>query len=44
MHRTIYWVKQQQKPEDGSEKGQQWMQNMKYIGDWKENGKAGFGV
>lgn len=33
-----------EKPEDGSEKHEEWIQNMKYIGDWKENGKNGFGV
>eukprot|EP01017_Pseudomicrothorax_dubius_P014281 TRINITY_DN1668_c0_g2_i1.p1 TRINITY_DN1668_c0_g2~~TRINITY_DN1668_c0_g2_i1.p1 ORF type:complete len:395 (+),score=104.70 TRINITY_DN1668_c0_g2_i1:132-1316(+) len=45
-HRTIYWVKQQRKPEDSSikGKGQKWETSMKYIGDWKSNEKCGFGI
>jgi len=43
-HHTIYWVKPQQKYEDGSFKGEKWITSSKYIGDWKENKKNGFGI
>jgi len=43
-HHAIYWVKPQQKYEDGSFKGERWITSSKYIGDWKENMKNGFGI
>ncbi|MCQ8115752.1 hypothetical protein, partial [Vibrio parahaemolyticus] len=43
-HHTIYWVKPQKKHEDGSFKGEKWITSSKYIGDWKENRKHGFGI
>jgi hypothetical protein len=43
-HHTIYWVKPQQKYEDGTFKGEKWKTSSKYIGDWKENKKCGFGI
>jgi len=43
-HHAIYWVKPQQKYEDGSFKGEKWITSSKYIGDWRENKKHGFGI
>lgn len=43
-HSTIYWVKKQNKNEDGSYKGGKWRTSTKYIGDWKNNKKNGFGI
>lgn len=43
-HRSIYWVKKKPKQEDGSVKGEKWVSSSKYIGDWKENLKEGFGI
>jgi len=43
-HRSIYWVKRKEKQEDGTVKGEKWVSSTKYIGDWKENMKQGFGI
>jgi hypothetical protein len=43
-HRSVYWVKKKQRQEDGSIKGEKWMHASRYIGDWKENQKDGFGI
>jgi len=43
-HHTIYWVQPKKKFEDGSVKGEKWMTSCRYIGDWKENKKCGFGI
>ena len=43
-HRSIYWVKKKAKQEDGSIKGEKWLTSTKYIGDWNENLKEGFGI
>lgn len=42
-HRSIYWVKKQ-KQEIGVNKSEKWISSGKYIGDWKENMKEGFGI
>ena len=43
-HSTIYWVKQSNKFEDGSFKGEKWRQSSKYTGAWNDNKKDGFGI
>ncbi|KRX10507.1 hypothetical protein PPERSA_01519 [Pseudocohnilembus persalinus] len=43
-HSAVYWVKKETKNEDGSSKSSKWKANTKYIGDWKNNLKNGFGV
>ena len=50
-HRSIYWVKKNTKlntdkgPADPSVGQQsQWISSSRYIGDWKENTKEGFGI
>ncbi|KAL4490320.1 hypothetical protein ABPG72_004359 [Tetrahymena utriculariae] len=43
-HSAIYWVKKKQRNEDGSMKVEKWIANTKYIGDWKDNKKDGFGI
>jgi len=43
-HHAIYWVKPQQKHEDGTFKGEKWTTSSKYVGNWQENKKNGFGV
>lgn len=38
-------LKQKQPPnEDGSIKGSKWVGSHKYVGDWKNNQKNGFGI
>lgn len=54
-HRSVYWVKvwlfsfhnlfqKKQRQEDGSIKGEKWQHASRYIGDWKDNCKDGFGI
>lgn len=43
-HRSVYWVKKKQRQEDGSIKGEKWQHSSRYIGDWKDNQKDGFGI
>jgi len=43
-HSTIYWVKLQTKHEDGTYKGGKWKTSTRYIGDWNNNKKNGFGI
>eukprot|EP00357_Protocruzia_adherens_P022715 CAMPEP_0115042120 /NCGR_PEP_ID=MMETSP0216-20121206/46085_1 /TAXON_ID=223996 /ORGANISM="Protocruzia adherens, Strain Boccale" /LENGTH=382 /DNA_ID=CAMNT_0002424191 /DNA_START=565 /DNA_END=1713 /DNA_ORIENTATION=- len=43
-HRTLYWVKKKPRQEDGTYKGEKWTASSKYIGDWNNNVKEGFGV
>ena len=55
-HRSVYWVKvniifsiliiiqKKQRQEDGSIKGEKWQTASRYIGDWKDNCKEGFGI
>lgn len=40
----MYWVKKKEKQEDGSIKGEKWQTAQKYIGDWRDNNKEGFGI
>lgn len=37
-------MKKQSKHEDGSYKGGKWRTSTKYIGDWNNNKKNGFGI
>ena len=43
-HRSVYWVKKKPKSEDGSIKGEMWQEAQRYIGDWRDNCKEGFGI
>lgn len=43
-HRSVYWVKKKDKSEDGTIKGEKWQSSQKYIGDWRDNCKEGFGI
>ncbi len=43
-HRTTYWVSKKKKQEDGSIKGEKWEHSSRYIGDWRDNCKEGFGI
>ena len=43
-HRSVYWVKKKDKQEDGTVKGEKWQASQKYIGDWRDNCKEGFGI
>ena len=43
-HRSIYWVKKKPRQEDGSIKGEKWTSASRYIGDWSDNCKEGFGI
>ena len=43
-HRSVYWVKKKPKQEDGSIKGEIWQEASRYIGDWRDNCKEGFGI
>ena len=43
-HRSVYWVKRKNKQEDGSIKGEKWTSSSRYIGDWRDNCKEGFGI
>ena len=43
-HRSIYWVKKKPRQEDGSIKGELWTESSRYIGDWRDNCKEGFGI
>jgi hypothetical protein len=43
-HRSVYWVKKKPKQEDGSIKGEMWTEASRYIGDWRDNCKEGFGI
>lgn len=42
-HRSIYWVRKT-KQDIGSNKTEKWVSSSRYIGDWKENMKEGFGI
>lgn len=42
--KTVFWVKKKKKEEDGTIKGEKWVTNQQYIGDWKENKKHGYGI
>ncbi|CAD8111778.1 unnamed protein product [Paramecium sonneborni] len=44
LHKAIYWVKSQSKNEDGTQKQERWIADQKYVGDWNQNKKCGFGV
>ena len=43
-HKGIYWVKKRKPEEDGKVKGSLWIKSCKYIGEWVENKKEGYGV
>ena len=43
-HRSVYWVKKKNKQEDGSIKGEKWTSSSRFIGDWRDNCKEGFGI
>lgn len=43
-HRTVYWVEKRQAGEDGKVKGEKWKMSNRYIGDWRNNRKDGFGI
>jgi len=52
-HRSIYWVAKKKKSNNEGGKGsssnntgegKQWVGSSRYIGDWKENMKEGFGI
>jgi hypothetical protein len=43
-HRSVYWVQKKKKQEDGSIKGEKWEGSSRYIGDWRDNCKEGFGI
>ena len=43
-HRSVYWVKKKPRQEDGSIKGEMWQEASRYIGDWRDNCKEGFGI
>jgi hypothetical protein len=43
-HRSVYWVKKKPRQEDGSIKGEIWTESSRYIGDWRDNCKEGFGI
>jgi hypothetical protein len=40
----VYWVTKKKRQEDGSIKGELWQTSSRYIGDWKDDRKEGFGV
>ena len=37
-------MKKKDKSEDGTIKGEKWQASQKYIGDWRDNCKEGFGI
>ena len=43
-HKGIYWVKKREPEEDGKIKGEKWFHSCKYIGEWRENQKEGYGT
>lgn len=43
-HRTVFWVQKRKAGEDGSIKGDKWVGSCKYVGDWRDNCKEGFGI
>ncbi len=43
-HRTVFWVQKRKAGEDGSIKGDKWTGSCKYVGDWRDNCKEGFGI
>ena len=43
-HRSVYWVKKKEKSEDGTVKGEKWTNSSRYVGDWRDNCKEGFGI
>lgn len=43
-HRTVFWVQKRKAGEDGSIKGDKWIGSSKYVGDWRDNCKEGFGI
>ena len=43
-HRSIYWVKKKKQDEEGKVKGEKWIHSTKYIGEWKDNVRAGYGT
>lgn len=42
--KAVFWVKKKKRDEDGTVKGEKWVTNQQYIGDWKENKMHGYGV
>ena len=42
--KTVFWVKQKARQEDGLIKGERWKISQQYVGDWKDNKKEGYGI
>jgi hypothetical protein len=42
-HRSVYWVEKKKQDEEGKVKGEKWVQSTRYIGEWRENARAGYG-
>lgn len=42
-HRSVYWVEKKKQDEEGKVKGEKWMQSTRYVGEWRENVRAGYG-
>lgn len=43
-HRTVYWVKKKKQDEEGKVKGEKWVHSTRYIGEWRDNVRAGYGT